>query len=312
MLKQNKILVRLLSHPLVKLVIHLFYICTLSLIFTTNVNAEVSVQNDLNILKPYSIENTTVHSLYSAKLTRAYQLFIQTPPGYQKVENSKRNYPVIYINDGPTAFPIISGTLRPGISSGMFEPAILVGISYAIGESGMNSRIRDFTPKLAPSWNSHITGGAPQFLDFVADEVVPFVENNFRASSNHRTLTGHSLGGLFSVFALATKPELFSSYIITSPSIWFEDEYIFKVTKDFLAKKKQIKARIYIASGSLELMKNAKGQTISDVIENFSLLFEDKKQPEIELVIDTIDGANHHTIFPMAFAKSLPWLLRAQ
>ena len=55
----------------------MFYIGLLAFILTCNVKVDVSVQNDFNVLKPYSIENSTVHTFNSVKLTRSYQLLIK-------------------------------------------------------------------------------------------------------------------------------------------------------------------------------------------------------------------------------------------
>ncbi len=50
-------------------------------------------------------------------------------------------------------------------------------------------------------------------------EAVPFIESNFRTAP-YRTLEGHSLGGLFSLYCKNEAPEMFQSYIIISPAIY--------------------------------------------------------------------------------------------
>ena len=56
-------------------------------------------------------------------------------------------------------------------------------------------------------------------LKFFREELIPFIEKNYRAS-NYRILSSHSVGGLFTMYALFTQPDLFSTYIASSP--WFQ------------------------------------------------------------------------------------------
>lgn len=66
-------------------------------------------------------------------------------------------------------------------------------------------------------------GEADLFLDFVQKEVMRTVQMelfpNANLASNPRGLYGHSYGGLFSLNALFTRPELFTFIAAASPSI---------------------------------------------------------------------------------------------
>jgi len=90
-------------------------------------------------------------------------------------------------------------------------------------------RTRDLTPVNEPStdeyWNkslSEITGrefnvksgGSDKFLDFIAKELIPFIESNYRVSTGERCLGGYSYGGLFSLYTLFTR---LSSLLNTLP-----------------------------------------------------------------------------------------------
>lgn len=79
-------------------------------------------------------------------------------------------------------------------------------------EGGKNMRNRDFLP-------FHISGidippGGAQYLNFFELELIPFVESNFRVLPGDRTLWGFSFSGIFAVYALFQKPNLFQRYII--------------------------------------------------------------------------------------------------
>ncbi len=60
-------------------------------------------------------------------------------------------------------------------------------------------------------------GGADNFLKFIETELMPEIEKRYRVTP-YKMLAGHSLGGLFAVHAMVTKPDLFNSYIAVSPA----------------------------------------------------------------------------------------------
>ena len=58
--------------------------------------------------------------------------------------------------------------------------------------------------------------GAAQFLDFIAQELIPAVGKEYKIKK--RILYGHSFGGSFTVFAMLHKPGYFDGYIASSPT----------------------------------------------------------------------------------------------
>ena len=63
-----------------------------------------------------------------------------------------------------------------------FERAILVGNSFAHGENGMDSRVRDLTPWEDKNWKRYETGGGQAYLTFLEQEIIPFVEKKLSSS----------------------------------------------------------------------------------------------------------------------------------
>ncbi|MEO1449386.1 MAG: PA14 domain-containing protein, partial [Bacteroidota bacterium] len=47
-------------------------------------------------------------------------------------------------------------------------------------------------------------------------------------------ILGHSFGGVFSMYALLTEPELFDSYIAADPSFWWDDQYMVQLASEKL------------------------------------------------------------------------------
>jgi predicted alpha/beta superfamily hydrolase len=161
----------------------------------------------------FELSNSSIFTVDSKVLGRKYDIFVKLPRDYSWEGNQSKKYPVLYLNDGPYTFKVAAGVTHRR----QMDKVIVVGISFAHGENGQFSRVRDLTPVIDKSWNKYTTGGANKYLEFIEKEVLQFIEQNYRVNTEQRILSGQSLGGLFGAWVLLTKPELFSTYILTSP-----------------------------------------------------------------------------------------------
>ncbi len=93
-------------------------------------------------------------------------------------------------------------------------------------------------------------GGADAFRDFILNEVLPLVRRKYRTLPTTLT-TGHSAGGLFSLYAAATHPEAFQGTIATSPALWYNDARPAREFADAIAKSTSPQ-RIFAASGGVD------------------------------------------------------------
>jgi len=184
-------------------------------------NGVCSAQDETIILKkqPFTIGETV--EISSAILTENRTLNIYLPNGYSA--DSAKTYPVIYLLDGSADedFIHIAGLVQFGSFSwiNLIPETIVVGIANV-------DRKRDFT---YPTENKELltdfptTGGSETFIRFIAEELQPFIDKNYKTTAM-KTLLGQSLGGLLATEILFRKPELFTNYIIVSPSLWWDDE----------------------------------------------------------------------------------------
>jgi pimeloyl-ACP methyl ester carboxylesterase len=101
--------------------------------------------------------------------------------------------------------------------SGQLPPMIVVGVRNG-------ARTRDLTPPAAAGWSPPAemgaTGGAGQMLEFLSAELVPWVDQKYRTAPL-RVLIGHSLGGLFALEVIASRPASFTGYVVMEPSTWW-------------------------------------------------------------------------------------------
>ncbi|MDG1826713.1 MAG: alpha/beta hydrolase-fold protein [Henriciella sp.] len=259
--------------------------------------------------KAFSIPSTEVHTLVEATSGREYDIYVKLPVGYSKLEEANRLYPVIYLNDGPYTFQVASGvTHLPMGGSNKMDRAILVAISFAQNENGMASRVRDLTPVQDKDWVRYQTGGAPVYLDFIESQIIPFVETNYRTDSKRRTLSGQSLGGSFGAWVMLERPELFSSYILTSPSLWFKDKFIFEMEREFSKAETKLEAKVYFAVGSEETPSNGVRHPMRSQLEAYAKQLGSRGYKGLQIKAEIIDGAIHETTFPQGFTRGVHWI----
>ena len=162
---------------------------------------------------PYVIGTT--RQLHSDVLREDRQLIIHLPPGY---EVGRQHYPVMYLLDGDAHFHHTTGITQFLAQQGYMPAMIVVAIPNT-------DRNRDFTPEPNADLAEQrpTAGGADAFLRFLSDELIPWVEGEYRTAP-FRVLVGHSRGGLFATHALMVRPAVFDGYIAISPSLWWNDQ----------------------------------------------------------------------------------------
>lgn len=187
--------------------------------------------------------------LQSEILEEERPFIVSLPQGY---DNNEADYPVIYVLDGLENIKHIVGTVEMLTESGLIPPMIVVGIQSL-------DRARDLTPSNAGqnvyggTGNAGISqsGGARQFLQFISEELFPYIEERFRTHS-FRILEGHSFGGLFCVYALMEHPELFDSYIVAAPALWWNNEEMAQNAISFFSKKEELNKTVFFGVGGGE------------------------------------------------------------
>lgn len=136
-------------------------------------------------------------------------------------EFSQENYPVIYINDGETAF-------FPGGAYGkcwyLAETLTRLYLSNAIRKVivvAICSVNRDYEYTHAPVWDRE-WGGLYDYADYVAFSVKSFIDTNYRTlpAAEHNLVLGSSHGGLAAFYTAIAHPEQFGCLAALSPSFW--------------------------------------------------------------------------------------------
>jgi predicted alpha/beta superfamily hydrolase len=187
--------------------------------------------------EPYAIGE--MHTITSTVLGEERRLIVGLPQGY---EGGSQHYPVMYLLDGGGHFHHTTGITQFLANQGRMPQMIVVAIPNT-------NRTRDLTP--APGEDSErfpTAGGADDFLSFIADELVPWVNDNFR-TADYSVLVGHSFGGLFANYALLTRPEAFNAYVSISPSLWWNDRSLVEEARNTVEQQPWSGRYLYMTMG---------------------------------------------------------------
>lgn len=150
------------------------------------------------------------HAMTSQFSEQERHITVQLPTGY--FERPDQRFPVLYILDGENNLEFTNIVAKFMSDDGQIPELIIVGLHA--GETRGADYSPEFVTENAPAGT--VPGEATQFLKYIDMELLPFIDQTYRTTSYHM-LSGHSLGGLFSTFALIEKPTLFQGYFAQSP-----------------------------------------------------------------------------------------------
>ncbi|MGB3181515.1 MAG: alpha/beta hydrolase-fold protein [Cyclobacteriaceae bacterium] len=240
-------------------------------------------------------ESVTFHS---ESLAEERTLNIYLPTDY--TPDSVR-YHVIYLLDGSAHedFIHIAGLVQfanyPWVK--MAPPAIVVGIENV-------DRYRDFTFK--PTKQEFIDefpgqGKSAPFISFLKEEVIPLVKSRY-ATDTTSTIIGQSLGGLLATEVLFTYPDLFSNYIIISPSLWWNDQSLL----DNHAAIDQAKDahKVFVGVGKEGDIMESDAKTLAKLLEN--------EHPNVETHYLYMGEQGHANILHQAVYKAFQSLFATE
>ncbi|WP_411338945.1 alpha/beta hydrolase-fold protein [Sphingopyxis sp. J-6] len=183
------------------------------------------------------------------------------------VETPDAPMPVLYVVDGDILFGMAAEIGRAVSTVEEFPAHYVVGIGYdAAFADFMRLRTADLAPPIGAealddlgafgtAIGGESSGGADTFLAFLIETLRPEIAARYPLTvGGAPILFGHSLGGLFAANALLTQPDSFASFIISSPSLWWDG---FSILQRLPAFKKRLAAlpqqpRVFVDVGAKE------------------------------------------------------------
>lgn len=251
-----------------------------------------------------SIPNTEVRLIHSSFVGDDFKISIALPQDYN---SSKETYPVLYITDANSGFAAVTQMARVLQWDNEVPKMIIVGIGYPSDSLSRIFRSRDYTPSVVPdslSFNLP-TGGAPKFLRFIKEELMPFIKNNYRTSPI-ASYAGVSYGGLFGLYVLFHEPSIFQRYVIASPALFFDHRITLKFEEQYASTHPELNAKIFMCAGELEETKSEKNDfKMISTMQLLSRQMLSRHYKNFYLKSRVFSGETHYSIFFSSFGAGL-------
>lgn len=247
----------------------------------------------MTIQKEDSIDGINRITVKSNVIEDTFVIDIITPKNY----DFTKKYPVLYLTDGNyrrTNYKDIQALSKDG----SIVELIIVGICYPDGYDIDTIRTRDFV--------FH----ARDFLMFIVNDIVPYINENYSTDQINQTLYGTSLGGFFAAYCMLQNEGLtkniFQNYIISSPTFTNKTDNLslFEYEDELSNITQELKLNVYLTVGSLEYE-----DFFQKPIKEFSqsILSHDYKGLNYKTM--SYEGLDHNTAWKQALLDGLKMFL---
>lgn len=171
--------------------------------------------------------------LVSRNTDTDYSLDVYLPPSSA---GARGDLPVVYLLDGETWFSTLVDNTQATQNR-----TIVVGIR------SMGVRARDYVPinTCTPDGGGHVA-----FLNFIRQELIPYIESTFGGSPAKRAIFGHSHGGtfvLYALFAEAPGQHTFRGYLASDSALQCISGAADQWARDYAALHPNLPARLHLS-----------------------------------------------------------------
>ncbi|MBT8378140.1 MAG: hypothetical protein KJN64_02795 [Ignavibacteria bacterium] len=252
--------------------------------------------------------STETRLLHSDIIDEDFELYISLPYDYSVSDTS---YPVLFALDANRSYGMVNNMVN--ILSFPYREIpsmVVVGIGYPMQglEDWVVGRVRDFTPTISPQtedyWQSRYeiqvkTGGAAKFLEFLCNELIPFIESNYLVSASDKSLFGYSASGRFVLYTLFHHPEKFKRYFAGSPSLSGDNAILFKYEDEYAASNKDLPVKLFMSAGSLE------SYSMITNMNKMSEQLNSRNYPNLELETHIFENETHSSCYAASISRAL-------
>jgi predicted alpha/beta superfamily hydrolase len=190
----------------------------------------------------------TPYLVHSKHLDRAFEIFVSLPRSF--APGSLRRYPALVALDATIEFSTIAETAASLAEAGEIAELIVIGIGVPRSEGAVRFGFRRFEEYFPPAdgyaYHDELgrilrslfavigqdarkqLGRAPDFLSFLAEELLPQLTQAFPIDGADLGLLGHSAGGTFAGYALSQARSPFRNYIAISPGVGISGSWLMR------------------------------------------------------------------------------------
>jgi hypothetical protein len=217
-------------------------------------------------------------SIYDVEMDFTFIIHVTLPPNFDE----NKTYPMFMMTDGVWSFSGEHYTRWKMMQNGEIEDVILVSIGYSFSVDGTDVQVR----------GGVFCENNELFLNFITDNLTPYLNELYYIDFSRSGLYGASLGGTFTHYAAFNSDKYenqpFQYYIIASPAFWspsFLDfapnAKDFKTEYGYFDRNKTFTKEIFIVGGENEDPENERhyiGESVSTLtgITNFIERMENK------------------------------------
>ncbi|KTS77640.1 esterase [Pseudomonas oryzihabitans] len=249
----------------------------------------------------YSFSEVQLDSVDGA---RHYQVWIARPAAPAPAAG----YPVLYLLDGNAALGGLNAELLDELARRP-QPPVLVAVGYAGGKRIYGpGRVLDYTASQPTSerFREMPTGGADVFLAWLLDRLEPAVAQQVPLDRDRRALWGHSLGGLFVLHALLTRPDAFARGYAVSPSLWWSPDALPQDDQALAQRLQGHPAELILLQGGAEHDLPAQFQSAVPADATPRLAERLARIPGLTVHFTTLPDLGHGPMLP----ASLRWVVQ--
>jgi hypothetical protein len=265
----------------------------------------------------------TDHIVTSDITNQDYRLWVLLPA--EVADSEQRRHPVVYALDIRSSDLPLLNILYSGAQNNPELPkVILVAVGFSSDTEHMGLRSAQFTPsyneafdlnnienikkrlqtetnisaEMEANWRS---GAANDFARVLTQELVPFVSQHYPVS-DIKAVFGHSLAGLFLTNVLLNSPNAFDKYLISSPSLWWDNKIMLTKEGGFAKSHQDLPAEVFMSVGELE------SEDIILPFHEFVNALTQAHFPSLHLQSKVVPQTDHSSVIPKAYIEGMRYL----
>jgi predicted alpha/beta superfamily hydrolase len=140
-------------------------------------------------------------------------------------------------------------------------------------------------------------------MAFIEKELQPFIDKTYK-TTKAKTLIGQSLGGLLATEVLLKKPALFNTYIIVSPSLWWNNGTLLSQDSPLFKESFSQPTSIYIGVGKEGLTPTTPARVMEVDANLLAEKIQGTKSKTVKVHFDYLPLENHATIMHQAVSNA--------
>lgn len=279
-----------------------------TLLLTRDTTIEINIASwrdfyEKPVERKHTISGNVLTFFFESKYLKHYnprKIWIYLPPDYYV---SEKRYPVLYMHDGQNLFDEaesfagewkVDETLENLYATKGQFGVIVVGI-----ENAREFRIYEYSPYINKEYSRG--GEGELYINFIKDELKPYIDSAYRTIPEKTGIMGSSLGGLISIYAGFKYPDIFKYVASLSGAFWFNPEII-----EFINTSKSKPKRIYLDYGLRE-SEDPKKYVLQNLEIVNTLKQKGYKKRNI-LVIEDPEGVHHESAWSRRFPEAVLFL----